>query len=203
MSLHFLLDPGHDHVHKIVLLHLAQSSARLHFVPFSDAFPTAGGSCMLRYKDRMSTHGSLLSIIRYICRCFPLCDKIFCMFPDRIKPFFIYIINILLLQMKTASKSGITKSFKELSIPFVFCHKTSPLFRLHALLLHLSGNFCNYLSTSNNFIFPYVFNHSSVFEYPMLAFITKSCFSGILYIFKSFTFSFESIQNGLSTSENK
>ena len=128
LSFQFLLNPCHNHIHKIVLLHLTQSPSRLHFVPFSDAFPATGCSGMLCYKYRMSSHRRLFSIIRYICRCLPLCNKILGMFPDRIKPFFIYIINIFLLQMETAPKSRIAKSLKELVIPFIFCHKNSPRF---------------------------------------------------------------------------
>ena len=123
MSFQFLLNPCHNYIYEIILLHLTQIPPRLHFVPFSNTFPTTGCSGMLRYKYRMSTHRRLLSIIRYICRCLPLCNKILGMFSDRINPFFIYIFNIFLLQMETAPKSRIAKSFKELGIPFIFCHK--------------------------------------------------------------------------------
>ena len=39
-----------------------------------------------------------------------------------IKTFFIYVINIFLLQMETASKLGIIQSFKQLPIPFILRH---------------------------------------------------------------------------------
>ena len=39
-----------------------------------------------------------------------------------IKTFFIYVINIFLLQMETATKLGIIQSFKQLPIPFILRH---------------------------------------------------------------------------------
>ena len=39
-----------------------------------------------------------------------------------IKTFFIYVINIFLLQMETSSKLGIIQSFKQLPIPFILRH---------------------------------------------------------------------------------
>ena len=42
--------------------------------------------------------------IRYICGSFSLCNKFLYMLPDCIQPFFMYVINIFLFQMKTASE---------------------------------------------------------------------------------------------------
>ena len=67
---------------------------------------------MLGNKYRMPTHWSLLAIICYIRRSFSLCDKLLCMLSDCIQSFFVYVINILLLQMETASKLGIIQSLK-------------------------------------------------------------------------------------------
>lgn len=78
---------------------------------------------MLCYKYRMPMHRHMFSIIWYIFQLLPLCNKILSIFPDCINPFFIYIINVFPLQMETAPKSEIAKSFKELGIPFIFCHK--------------------------------------------------------------------------------
>ena len=63
-----------------------------------------------------------LSIIYWIiCIGFSFCNEIFCVFPDCIQSFFMNVINIFLLKMKSASKPGIAKSLKQLFIPFFFC----------------------------------------------------------------------------------
>ena len=117
----FLLNPCHDYIHQIVLLHLTQFPSRLHFMPFTYAFSATCRSCMLCNKYRMPLHWCLFSIIRDNCRCFAFCNKISGMLPDRIHSFFINIIDVFLFQMKTASKLGISKFLKQLSVPFFFC----------------------------------------------------------------------------------
>ena len=91
-------------------------------MPLADTFPTAGSCRMLSDKYRMSLHWCLLPIIWNNCRCFPLCDKVSCMLPDRIQSFFINIINIFLFQMKTATEFGMFQPVKSLLIPFFFRH---------------------------------------------------------------------------------
>ena len=76
---------------------------------------------MLCDEHRMTTHRRLLSVIWDICRGFSFCNEIFCVFPDCIQSFFMNVINIFLLKMKSASKPGIAKSLKQLFIPFFFC----------------------------------------------------------------------------------
>lgn len=93
----FLINPCHDHIHKIILMYLAEFSARLHLMPFSDAFPTAGCRCMLRNKYRMSFCWCLLSIVWNKCRCFTLYNKILCVLSYHIQAFLIDVIKILLL----------------------------------------------------------------------------------------------------------
>ena len=122
LPLDFFLNPCHNYIYKIILLHLTQFLARLHFMPLSDALPAACSCCMLSDKYRMTFHWCLLAIICYICRSFSLCNKILCMLSDCVQPFFIYVINIFLLQMETASKLGIIQSFKQLPIPFILRH---------------------------------------------------------------------------------
>ena len=85
LSLHFSLNPCHNYIYKILLLHLAQFLARLHFIPLSDTLPAACGRCVLSNKYRMTTHWCLLSIICYVCRGFSLCNKILCMLSDRMQ----------------------------------------------------------------------------------------------------------------------
>ena len=79
---------------------------------------------MLCDEYRMSAHGCLLPIIGDICRSLPFCNEILCVFPDRIQSFFMNIINILLLKMKSAPKSGVFKSLEQLLVPFILCMKT-------------------------------------------------------------------------------
>ena len=122
LPLHFSLNPCHNYIYKIILLHLTQFLAGLHFMPLSDALPTACSCCVLSNKYRMTTHWCLLAIICYICRSFSLCNKVLSMLSYCIKPFFIYVINIFLLQMETASELGIIQSFKQLPIPFILRH---------------------------------------------------------------------------------
>ena len=119
---HFFLNLCHNNIYKIILLHVTQFLARLHFMPLSDALPTACSCCVLGNKYWMSTHRCLFTIIYYICRSFSLCNKFLCMLPDNIKSLFIYVINIFLLQMETASELGIIQSFKQLPIPFILRH---------------------------------------------------------------------------------
>lgn len=103
-SLQFPPDPGHDHVHEVVLLHLAQLFARLDLVPFLNTATTAGRCCVLCNKHRMTSHRCLFSVVLDHCRGFALCDKIPCMFLNLIQPFLVDIINIRLFQMKSAPK---------------------------------------------------------------------------------------------------
>ena len=112
VPLHFFLNPCHNYIYKIFLLYLAQFFSRLHFMPLPDALSATCCRCMLGNKYRMTTHWCLLAIIYYICRSFSFCDKVLCMLSDRIQSFFVYVINILLLQMETASELGIIQSFK-------------------------------------------------------------------------------------------
>ena len=77
---------------------------------------------MLGYKNRMPSHRCLFSIIWDICRSLPFCNEILCVFPDRIQSFFMNIINIILLKMKSAPKSGVSKSLEQLLVPFILCH---------------------------------------------------------------------------------
>ena len=122
LPLHLSLNPCHNYIYKIILLHLTQFLAWLHFMPLSDALPAACCCCVLGNKYWMSTHWCLFAIIYYICRSFSLCNKILCMLSDCVQPFFIYVINIFLLQMKTASELGIIQSIKQLLIPFILRH---------------------------------------------------------------------------------
>ena len=118
----FFFYPGHNHIHKIILLHLAELAAWLPLMPFSDAFTTAGCSRVLSDKHRMSLHWGLFSVIRDNCRSFSLCNKILCVLPDHVKSLFINVINIFLFQMKTAPEPRCLKMLEELFIPFFFCH---------------------------------------------------------------------------------
>ncbi len=68
--------------------------------------------CMLGNKYRMTTHWCLFAFICYICRSFSFCNEILCMWSDCVQPFFIYVINIFLLQMETASELGIIQPLK-------------------------------------------------------------------------------------------
>ena len=111
-SLHFSLNPCHNYIYKVILLHLTQFLAWLHFMPLSDALPTTCCRCMLSNKYWVTFHRCLFTIIRYICRSFSLCNKILCMLSDCVQPFFIYVINIFLLQMETASELGIIQPLK-------------------------------------------------------------------------------------------
>ena len=77
---------------------------------------------MLCDEHRVTTHRCLLSVIWDICRCFPFCNEILCVFPDRIQSFFMNIINIILFKMKSAPKSGVSKSLEQLLVPFILCH---------------------------------------------------------------------------------
>ena len=85
LPLHFSLNPCHNYIYKIILLHLTQFLAGLHFMPLSDALPTACSCCVLSNKYRMTTHWCLLAIICYICRSFSLCNKVLSMLSDGIK----------------------------------------------------------------------------------------------------------------------
>ena len=122
LPLHFSLNPCHNYIYKIILLHLTQFLARLHFMPLSDALPAACSCCMLSDKYRMTFHWCLLAIICYICRSFSLCNKVLSMLSYCIKVFFIYVINIFLFQMETASELGIIQPFKQLPVPFILRH---------------------------------------------------------------------------------
>ena len=86
------------------MLHLTQFLAWLHFMPLSDALPTTCCRCVLSNKYWVTFHRCLFTIIRYICGSFSLCNKFLYMLPDCIQPFFMYVINIFLFQMKTASE---------------------------------------------------------------------------------------------------
>ena len=123
LPLNFFLNPCHNYIYKIILLHLTQFPARLHFVPLSDALPAACSCCMLSDKYRMTFHWCLLAIICYICRSFSLCNKILCMLSDRIKSLLVYVIYVFLLQMKAASKFGIVQSLEQLPVPLILCHQ--------------------------------------------------------------------------------
>ena len=79
LPLHFSLNPCHNYIYKVILLHLTQFLAWLHFMPLSDALPAACCCCVLGNKYWMSTHWCLFTIICYICRSFSLCNKILCM----------------------------------------------------------------------------------------------------------------------------
>ena len=128
LPLHFSLNPCHNYIYKIILLHLTQFLAGLHFMPLSDALPTACSCCVLSNKYRMTTHWCLLAIICYICRSFSLCNKVLSMLSYCIKTFFIYVINIFLLQMETASELGIIQSIKQLLIKYGYQRK-NPIVR--------------------------------------------------------------------------
>ena len=105
VSIKFLLDPGHDHISdQVFLLNLTQISAWLNFMPLPDTFPATGGSCMLGNKDRMSFGRCLLPIIGNYCRCFSFGNEIHRMFSYSFQTFFLDIINVFLLQVKTAPK---------------------------------------------------------------------------------------------------
>ena len=119
---HFPRDPFHDHICHIFLLHFCQFSPLGDMMPFFQTAAAAGTCGMLGNKYWMSTHWCLFAIIYYICRSFSLCNKILCMLSYCIKTFFIYVINIFLLQMETASKLGIIQSFQQLPIPFILRH---------------------------------------------------------------------------------
>ena len=79
LHLHLSLNPCHNYIYKIILLHLTQFLAWLHFMPLSYALPTTCCRCVLGNKYWMSTHWCLFTIICYICRSFSLCNKILCM----------------------------------------------------------------------------------------------------------------------------
>ena len=85
LPLHFSLNPCHNYIYKIILLHLTQFLAGLHFMPLSNALPTACSCCVLSNKYRMTTHWCLLAIICYICRSFSLCNKVLSMLSYCIK----------------------------------------------------------------------------------------------------------------------
>ena len=85
LPLHFFLNPYHNYIYKIILLHLTQFLAGLHFMPLSDALPAACCCCVLGNKYWMSTHWCLFAIICYICRSFPLCNKVRSVLSDGIK----------------------------------------------------------------------------------------------------------------------
>ena len=131
LPLDFFLNPYHNYIYKIILLHLTQFLAWLHFMPLSDALPAACCCCVLGNKYRMVSaslrsaqsqdpldlgfepfHRCLLAIIRYICWSFPLCNKVRSVLSDSIKPLLIYVINIFLFQVKTASELGIIQPLK-------------------------------------------------------------------------------------------
>ena len=123
LPLHFFLNPCHNYIYKIILLHLTQFPARLHFVPLPDTLSAACCSCMLGNKYRMAPHRSLFAIICYKCGSFSLCNKVLCMLSDRIKSLLVYVIYVFLLQMKAASKFGIVQSLEQLPVPLVLCHQ--------------------------------------------------------------------------------
>ena len=112
LPLHFSLNPCHNYIYKIILLHLTQFLAWLHFMPLSDALSAACCRCVLGNKYRMTFHRCLLAIIRYICWSFPLCNKVRSVLSDGIKSLLIYVINIFLFQVKTASELGIIQPLK-------------------------------------------------------------------------------------------
>lgn len=85
LPLHFSLNPCHNYIYKIILLRLTQFLAGLHFMPLSDALPTACSCCVLSNKCRITTHWCLLAIICYICRSFSLCNKVLSMLSYCIK----------------------------------------------------------------------------------------------------------------------
>ena len=121
LPLHFFLNPCHNYIYKIILLHLTQFLARLHFMPLSDALPAACSCCMLSDKYRMSPHGSLLSVIWYECRSFPLRYEIPCMLSYGIQPLFMYIVDIFLCQMKSTAKFRPSQTLKKPGVPFFLC----------------------------------------------------------------------------------
>lgn len=79
--------PGHDNIHQILLLSWAKLHSRGKCMPLTYAFPAACSRRMLCHKYRVSTHGSLLSVIWYECRSFPLRNEIPCMLSYGIQPF--------------------------------------------------------------------------------------------------------------------
>ena len=127
LPLDFLLNPCHNYIYKIILLHLTQFLARLHFMPLSDALPAACSCCMLSDKYRMTLHWCLLAIICYICRSFSLCNKILCMLSDCVQPFFIYVINIFLLQMEMLRNLELSSRSNNCLYHSSLVIKTSPL----------------------------------------------------------------------------
>ena len=112
LPLHFSLNPRHNYIYKIILLHLTQFPSRLHFMPLSDALPAACCRCMLGNKYRMTTHWCLFTIICYVCRSFSFCNKILCMLSDCFQPFsFMYSISFcfkwkLLRNLELSSRSN-------------------------------------------------------------------------------------------------
>ena len=67
---------------------------------------------MLCNEHRVATHRRLFSVIEYFCRSNPLCNKVLGVPPYGVKSLFVYVINVLLFQMKAASEFGIAQSFK-------------------------------------------------------------------------------------------
>ena len=75
------MNPCHNYIYKVILLHLTQFLTCLHFMPLSDALSAACCRCVLGNKYWMTFHRCLFTIICYICRSFSLCNKILCMLP--------------------------------------------------------------------------------------------------------------------------
>ena len=122
ISLHFFLNPHHDHIYQIFLLHMAQFSSRLHLMPLPDTFPTASCCGMLRNEYWMATHRCLLPIVWNHSRSLPLCNEIPGVLPNRLHTFVLNVFFISLLQMKTTSEFRIPQPLKKLCIPLILCH---------------------------------------------------------------------------------
>ena len=90
-------------------------------MPLTYAFPAACSRRMLCHKYRMSPHGSLLSVIWYECRSFPLRYEIPRMLSYGIQPLFMYIVDIFLCQMKSTAKFRPSQTLKKLGVPFFLC----------------------------------------------------------------------------------
>lgn len=133
----FPLYPCHKQLNYPALFVFRQSSALRNSVPLVKTAAAAAGAGVLSYKNGMSPHRSLLSVVRYNRRSKPFCNKIGGMGTDQIQSLFVNIFNVLFRQVKARTE------FR----PVQFCESFvnglhgNPSLQIFGLLYHSNSTF--------------------------------------------------------------